>query len=98
MAIVPNFNYKRYLQSSYLSCLRYSTYRTFLTTVEIVVICVFTILGVFLLIGLIVYVYYYGWTIPPCCRKGNKDYSQIQLQRERKIGEIWKQQNYVQRA
>lgn len=72
-------------------------HRTFLTTVEIVVICVFTVLFVFLLIGLCIYLYCYGCTKAPWCHRGNKDYSQIQLQRERKIGEIWKN-GHVQRA
>jgi hypothetical protein len=65
-------------------------HRTFLTTVEITLICVFTVIFVFLMIGLAIYVYKYGWTIPACCKKQNKDYSQVQLQRERKISEIWK--------
>ena len=60
---------------------------------EITLICVFTVIGVFLLVGLIVYVYLYGWTIPECCRRRNKDYSQIQQQRERKIKEIWKSEH-----
>jgi len=72
-------------------------HKTFLTTVEIVVICVFTVLFVFLLIGTCIYLYCYGCTKAPWCHRGNKDYSQIQLQRERKIGEIWKN-GHVQRA
>ena len=64
--------------------------RTFLTTLEITVICVFTVIIVFLIVGLVIYVYFYGWTIPQCCKKRNKDYSKVQLQRERKISEIWK--------
>jgi len=72
-------------------------HRTFLTTVEIVVICVFTVLFVFLLIGLCIYLYCYGCTKAPWCTRSIKDYSQIQLQRERKIGEIWKN-GHVQRA
>ena len=75
----------------------FARYRTFLTTVEIVVICVFTVLFVFLLIGLCIYLYCYGCTKAPWCQRGNKDYSQIQLQRERKIGEIWKN-GHLQRA
>ena len=67
-----------------------SNFRTFLTTVEIVVICVFTVLLVFFLIGLAIYLYFYGCTKAPWCHRRDKDYSQIQLQRERKIGEIWK--------
>ena len=68
----------------------FACYRTFLTTVEIVVICVFTVLFVFLLIGLCIYLCIYGCTKAPWCHRSIKDYSQIQLQRERKIGEIWK--------
>jgi len=65
-------------------------HRTFLTTLEITVICVFTVIIVFLIVGLVIYVYFYGWNIPACCKKRNKDYSKVQLQRERKISEIWK--------
>lgn len=64
-------------------------HRTFLNTVEITLICVFTVLAVFLLIGLGVYLYIYGCRRPPCCEPPNKDYMQVQLQRERQIGEIW---------
>ena len=71
--------------------------RTFLTTVEIVVICVFTVILVFALIALMIYLYIYGCTKAPWCQRRSKDYSQIQLQRERKIGEIWKN-SYVQRV
>ena len=69
--------------------------RTFLTTLEITVICVFTVIIVFLIVGLVIYVYFYGWTIPQCCKKRNKDYSKVQLQRERKISEIWKNNYWV---
>merc|ERR1711983_137396 len=72
-------------------------HRTFLTTVEIVVICVFTVLLVFLLIALGVYLYFYGCNKAPWLQRRNKDYTQVQLQRERKIGEIWKN-GHVQRA
>jgi len=65
-------------------------HRTFLTTLEITLICVFTVIIVFLIVGIIIYVYFYGCTMPPCCKKRNKDYSKVQLQRERKISEIWK--------
>ena len=74
-----------------------SIFRTFLTTVEIVVICVVTVLLVFVLIATCVYVYFYGCTKAPWCPQRNKDYSQIQIQRERKIGEIWKN-GHVQRV
>ena len=43
-------------------------FRTFLTTVEIVCICVFTVLFVILLTLLIIYVCMYGWVLPACCR------------------------------
>merc|ERR1712079_684251 len=65
-------------------------YRTFLTTVEIVIICVFTVLFVIFLALLTIYVCMYGWVIPACCRRTSKEYTQVQLQRERKISEIWK--------
>lgn len=63
--------------------------RTFLTTVEIVVICVFTVLFVFFMVGLCIYLYIYGCTKAPWLERRSKDYLQIQMQRERKIGEIW---------
>merc|ERR1712150_251405 len=65
-------------------------HRTFLTTLEITLICVFTVIIVFLIVGIVIYVYFYGCTLPPCCKKRNKDYSKVQLQRERKISEIWR--------
>ena len=64
-------------------------HRTFLTTVEIVVICVFTVLFVFFMVGLCIYLYIYGCTKAPWLERRSKDYLQIQMQRERKIGEIW---------
>jgi len=64
-------------------------HRTFLNTLEITLICVFTVIAVFLIIGLVIYLYMYGCVRPPCCEKPDKDYQQIQLQRERQIGEIW---------
>jgi len=64
-------------------------HRTFLNTLEITLICVFTVIAVFLIIGLVIYLYIYGCVRPPCCEKPDKDYQQIQLQRERQIGEIW---------
>ena len=45
-----------------------SCFRTFLTTVEIVIICVFTVLFVIFLALLTIYVCMYGWVIPACCR------------------------------
>merc|ERR1712066_1057089 len=65
-------------------------YRTFLTTVEIVVICVITVLLVILLSLLAIYLCMYGCVLPKCCRRTSKEYTQIQLHRERKISEIWK--------
>jgi len=65
-------------------------YRTFLTTVEIVVICVFTVLFVIFMALLTVYLCMYGCVLPACCRRQSKEYTQVQLQRERKISEIWK--------
>lgn len=67
-------------------------YRTFLETWEIVVICVCSVILVFLIVLPCVYVCMYGCVMPQCCRRKRNDYSQIQLHRERKIGEIWKQQ------
>jgi len=70
-------------------------YRTFLTTVEIVLICVFTVLFVIFMSLLTIYLCMYGCVLPACCRRTSKDYTQVQLQRERKISEIWKT-NYRQ--
>eukprot|EP00096_Caligus_rogercresseyi_P008076 TRINITY_DN2639_c0_g1_i1.p1 TRINITY_DN2639_c0_g1~~TRINITY_DN2639_c0_g1_i1.p1 ORF type:complete len:133 (-),score=11.70 TRINITY_DN2639_c0_g1_i1:155-553(-) len=66
--------------------------RTFLNTWEIALICIFSIIALFLLICLIVYLCRYGCVAPSCCRKREKDVSEIELQRERKIGEIWESQ------
>ena len=43
-------------------------FRTFLTTVEIVVICVFTVLFVIFMALLTVYLCLYGCVLPACCR------------------------------
>ena len=43
-------------------------FRTFLTTVEIVVICVFTVLFVIFMALLTVYLCMYGCVLPACCR------------------------------
>ncbi len=43
-------------------------FRTFLTKVEIVLICVFTVLFVILLALLVVYLCMYGCVLPACCR------------------------------
>jgi hypothetical protein len=51
----------------------------------------------FFQVGLGIYLYYFGCRLPDCCYRQNKDYTQVQLQRERKIGEIWKT-NYAPRA
>merc|ERR1712083_795456 len=63
-------------------------FRTFLTDVEIIVICVATVF-IFLVL-LIIYLCVYGCVLPDCCRCESKEYTQVQLQRERKISEIWK--------
>merc|ERR1712179_319504 len=58
-------------------------FRTFLTTVEIIILFI-------LLVLLIIYLCVYGCVLPKCCRRQSKEYSQIQLNREKKISEIWK--------
>ena len=63
--------------------------RTFLNTVEIVVICVFAVLIVFFLIGLAIYLFIFGCEVAPQLRRPDKDYIKIQRERERKIGELW---------
>ena len=63
--------------------------RTFLNTTEIVVICVCTVLLVILITLLVIYVCLFGWVLPACCRREDKEYTQVQLHRERKINEIW---------
>ena len=65
-------------------------FRTFLNTAEIVVICVFSVIIVFALIFWCIYYYYFGCVVHPKCRRRDKDYTKIQLERERKIGELWK--------
>merc|ERR1712126_318304 len=59
-------------------------YRTFLTTVEIIIICVLTVL-------LVIYLCVYGCVLPECCKRKNKEYTPVMLERERKTTEIWKQ-------
>merc|ERR1711942_96869 len=59
-------------------------FRTFLTTAEIIIICIATV------ILLIIYLCVYGCVLPNCCRRQSKEYSQVQLNREKKISEIWK--------
>ena len=63
---------------------------------EITIICVFTILLVFLIVFTCIWVYLYGWTCPRCCRRREQnEYQKVQqLHRERKIGEIWSNRNY----
>merc|ERR1712032_239324 len=51
-------------------------YRTFLTTVEIIIICVVTVIVC---------------VLPECCKRKNKEYTAVMLERERKTTEIWKQ-------
>merc|ERR1712098_862880 len=66
-------------------------FRTFLTTAEIIIICVATVILFILLVLLIIYLCIYGCVLPQCCRCGeSKEYSQVQLNRERKISEIWR--------
>jgi len=65
-------------------------FRTFLTDVEIIIICVSTVLVFIFLVLLIIYLCVYGCVLPQCCRRESKEYTQVQLQRERKISEIWK--------
>jgi len=70
-------------------------YRTFLETWELVVICVSFVILVFLLVLPCIYCCIYGCVAPEwckCCRRRDRSYSQIQQHRDKKIGEIWKQQ------
>ena len=59
-------------------------------------ICVFTIIFVFAVIFLCIWVCLYGWVLPECCKKREtSEYQRVQqLHRERKIGEIWSNRNY----
>ncbi|XP_023325399.1 uncharacterized protein LOC111699070 [Eurytemora carolleeae] len=66
-------------------------FRTFLETWEIVVICIAFVVLVFLIALPVIYCCTYGCVVPQCCRRRNEDYSPIQQHRDRKIGEIWKQ-------
>eukprot|EP00092_Neocalanus_flemingeri_P016761 GFUD01018129.1.p2 GENE.GFUD01018129.1~~GFUD01018129.1.p2 ORF type:complete len:123 (+),score=31.12 GFUD01018129.1:72-440(+) len=66
-------------------------FRTFLTTVEIIIICVSTVLLFILLVLLTIYLCVHGCVKPKCCRQNpKKEYTQVQLHRERKISAIWK--------
>eukprot|EP00092_Neocalanus_flemingeri_P073817 GFUD01091176.1.p1 GENE.GFUD01091176.1~~GFUD01091176.1.p1 ORF type:complete len:123 (+),score=30.34 GFUD01091176.1:90-458(+) len=66
-------------------------FRTFLTTVEIIIICVSTVLLFILLVLLTIYLCVYGCVKPKCCRQNSKEeYTQVQLHRDRKISAIWK--------
>merc|ERR1712243_272481 len=66
-------------------------FRTFLTTAEIIIICIATvILFILLVLLIIIYLCVYGCVLPNCCRRQSKEYSQVQLNREKKISEIWK--------
>jgi len=71
-------------------------HRTFLTDVEIALICVFSILFFFALVFLCIWVCLYGWVLPNCCKRNqDSEYQKVQqLHRERKIGEIWTRRNY----
>jgi hypothetical protein len=59
---------------------------------EIALICVFAVLGLLLVVLCVTYLFCFGCTCPACCyrTRHKSDYSQVQLHRERKIGEIWK--------
>merc|ERR1712127_202664 len=46
-------------------------YRTFLTTVEVIVICVFTVIIFVLSVLLVIYLCVYGCVIPDCCKSEN---------------------------
>merc|ERR1712106_1201931 len=65
-------------------------FRTFLTTVEIIIICVSTVILFILLVLFTIYLCVYGCVLPKCCRRQSKEYTQVQLNRERKISGIWK--------
>merc|ERR1712212_469671 len=62
-------------------------YRTFLTTVEIIIICVVTVIVFVLTVLLVIYL----CVLPECCKRKNKEYTPVMLERERKTTEIWKQ-------
>merc|ERR1711954_380216 len=64
-------------------------FRTFLTTAEIIIICIATVI-LFILLVLLINLCVYGCVLPNCCRRQSKEYSQVQLNREKKISEIWK--------
>merc|ERR1712037_960285 len=66
-------------------------YRTFLTTVEIIIICVVTVIVFVLTALLVIYLCVYGCVLPECCKRKNKEYTPVMLERERKTTEIWKQ-------
>jgi len=66
-------------------------YRTFLTTAEIIVICVFTVIIFVLLVLFIIYLCVYGCVLPKCCKRRNKKYTSVMLERERITSEIWRQ-------
>merc|ERR1712212_1345428 len=66
-------------------------YRTFLTPIEIIVICVFTVIIFVLLVLLTIYLCVYGCVLPKCCRRRSKEYTAVMQERERKTTEIWKQ-------
>merc|ERR1711963_624267 len=66
-------------------------YRTFLTTVEIIIICVVIVIVFVLSVLLVIYLRVYGCVLPKCCERKNKEYTAVMLERERKTTEIWKQ-------
>jgi hypothetical protein len=68
---------------------KWAPYRTFLTVEEIVIICVSLVILLLLLVLLGIYLKIYGCVLPPCCRRSNKDYTEIQRNRDQKIAGIW---------
>merc|ERR1719154_470451 len=55
-------------------------FRTFLSTLEIIIICVSTVLLFILFVLLIIYLCIYGCVLPKCCNQ-SKEYTQVQLNR-----------------
>ncbi|TRY78840.1 hypothetical protein TCAL_08970 [Tigriopus californicus] len=74
--------------------------KTFLSTFEILLLCSLFILTILFLGFCMLYLYCFGcrcpgWFKTCCCcgccrRRKSNDYTQVQLHRDRKIGEIWK--------
>lgn len=75
--------------------------KTFLNTLEITLLCIFFVVAICCVVFCLLYVYCFGCILPGCCkqcwkrrpcrgRKNDEEYTQVELHRERKIGEIWK--------